>query len=181
VLGTLFGGIIFLLSYNYFPVFSKEADRSILLGASAGVSAILVGMATYLPNYQLKLALIGYIKLWHIAAFWIILDIIQIPVSNAGGHLAHLGGALLGFIYVRQASNIKIDLFAPFQSFFKKKRKPLQTVHKSKNPRRKTKPTGASKSEHQQKIDAILDKISKSGYDTLTKEEKAFLFQQGKK
>lgn len=181
VLGTLFGGIIFLLSYNYFPALTKDADGSLLLGASAGVSAILVGIATYLPNYQLKIPLIGYIKLWHIAVFWIVLDIIQIPMGNAGGHLAHLGGSLLGFLYVRQASNLKTNLFTPFKSVFKKKRAPLHTVHKSKNARRKTKPMGAPKSEHQQKIDAILDKISKSGYDTLTKEEKAFLFQQGKK
>ncbi len=177
VLGTIFGGLIFLLSYNFFPVFSKTASFSVLLGASAGISAIFIGIATYMPNYQLKIRFIGFVKLWHLAAIWVGLDIIQIPAGNAGGHFAHIGGALFGFFYVSTASNTSIDLLGSFLSFFKTKRKPLKTVYKSKIKTTKT----VHKSEHQQEIDAILDKISKSGYDTLTKEEKSFLFQQGKK
>ncbi len=177
VLGTVFGGLIFLLSYTYFPVFSKASSFSVLLGASAGISAIFIGIATYIPNYQLKIRFIGFVKLWHLAAVWVGLDIIQIPVGNSGGHFAHLGGALFGFLYVSFASNTSIDLWGDFLSFLKTKQKPLKTVYKSRK-----KPTSRvkSKNKHQQKIDEILDKISKSGYDTLTKEEKAFLFQQEK-
>ena len=178
ILGTLFGGIIFILSYNYFPVFVKSTDRNLLLGASAGVSAILIGIATYLPNYQFKIPLIGFIKLWHIGLFWVLKDVIQIPMGNAGGHFAHLGGALFGFLYVTQASNKKVDILSKLSTLFKSKDKPLKTVYKSKS---KTNPIVKNSSVNQQKIDGILDKISKSGYDTLTKAEKEFLFKQGKR
>ncbi len=177
ILGTLFGGFVFLLSYNYFPVFSKTASFNVLLGASAGISSIFIGIATYMPNYQLKIRFIGFVKLWHLAAIWVALDVIQIPAGNAGGHFAHIGGALFGFFYVSTASNTSINLWGSFLSLFKSKEKPLKTVYKSK---RKTTPIVKNKNEHQQKIDTILDKISKSGYDTLSKEEKAFLFKQGR-
>ena len=176
-LGTFFGGFICLLSYNYFPVFRNDNSINILLGASAGVSAIFAGIATYIPNYQLKIPLIGFIKLWYLAAIWVALDVIQIPAGNAGGHLAHIGGAIFGFFYVNQASNIKIDIFSKIATFFASKKKPLKTVHKTKKARK----TNTEPHRNQEKIDHILDKISKSGYDTLTKEEKAFLFQQGNK
>lgn len=174
LLGTLFGGVIYLISYNLFPAFINDRD-SILVGASAGISAILIGICTYIPNYQLKFPLIGYIKLWHIGAFWIAMDILGIPISNAGGHLAHLGGALFGFLYVNSASNKKLDTFTPKKKWFSKKKPTMKTVYKAN-----TKKTNTTKNTNQQQIDAILDKISKSGYETLTKEEKEFLFKQGK-
>lgn len=177
LLGTLFGGLVFLISYNYFPVFSTDVSNSLLLGASAGVSAIFIGLATYMPHYQIKFPLIGFVKLWYLAAIWVALDIIQIPAGNAGGHLAHLGGALFGFLYIGQASNTKIALWEQFENLFKRKKKPLKTVYKTKKATAKKTNT----SEHQQKINHILDKISKSGYDTLSKEEKDFLFKQGAK
>ncbi|MFL0095675.1 rhomboid family intramembrane serine protease [Tenacibaculum maritimum] len=176
VFGTVFGGLIFLLSYNYFPALLKNNSISVLLGASAGISAIFIGIATYIPNYQLKIRFIGYVHLWKLAAIWIALDIIQIPMGNAGGHLAHIGGACFGFLYVSQASNTSIEIFSPLKNFFQKKEKPLKTVYKSKTATKKA----TTKNENQQQIDAILDKISKSGYDTLTKAEKDFLFRQGK-
>tara|TARA_B100000809_G_scaffold155743_1_gene153036 strand:+ start:6186 stop:7040 length:855 start_codon:yes stop_codon:yes gene_type:complete len=176
VIGTLFGGILFLLSQNYFPLF--EGKSSLLVGASAGISAIFIGVTTYIPNYQLKLRFIGFVKLWYLAAFWISLDIIGLIGDNAGGHFAHLGGSLFGFLYVNQVSNKKINLSSMFSSFFKRKEKPLKTVHKSaKKKTNSVKNTNVT----QKQIDAILDKISKSGYDTLTKTEKDFLFRQGKK
>ncbi len=178
LLGTLFGGIIFIASYNFFPALQRVADNSVLLGASAGISAIFIGIATYIPNYQLKFPLVSYVKLWVLACIWIAIDVIQIPAGNAGGHLAHIGGAIFGFLYVRSASNKKLEIFEPIKDLFKRKEKPLKTVYKSGNkPSKKT----VSKTNNQQKIDAILDKIGKSGYDTLTKEEKEFLFKQGKK
>jgi len=177
LLGTFFGGLVYLLSYNYFPAFVEDKSRSVLLGASAGISAIFVGIATYMPNYQLKLRFIGYVKLWHLAAIFVALDVIQIPVDNAGGHLAHLGGALFGFLYVSQASNKKIDAWSKIFSIFQTKKKPMRTVYKSDQKTAKKK---VSTNKNQQEIDAILDKISKSGYDALSKAEKDFLFKQGK-
>ncbi|MFT4576135.1 MAG: membrane associated rhomboid family serine protease [Polaribacter sp.] len=177
VLGTLFGGLVFMLSYNIFPAFADNVSNSVLLGASAGVSAIFIGIATYIPNYQFKIPLIGYIKLWHLAAVWIVLDIIQIPAGNAGGHLAHIGGALFGFLYVNQSSATEINIWSKITDFFTPKKKPLKTVYKSK---KSNSTKEANTSYKQQKINAILDKISKSGYDTLSKEEKDFLFKQGK-
>jgi membrane associated rhomboid family serine protease len=177
ILGTLFGGIVFLLSYNFFPAFANDVSNSFLLGASAGVSAIFIGLATYIPNYQFKIPLIGLVKLWHLAAVWMLLDVIQIPAGNAGGHLAHIGGALFGFFYVNQASTTEIKVWSKIVGFFASKKNPLKTVYKSK----KTAPKKQANTTYkQQKINIILDKISKSGYDTLSKEEKDFLFKQGK-
>ncbi|WP_026778079.1 rhomboid family intramembrane serine protease [Polaribacter sp. Hel_I_88] len=175
LIGTFFGGVLYLVSQNYFPLF--EGRNSYLVGASAGVSAIFIGIATYIPNYQLKIRFIGFVKLWHLAAIWIGLDIIGLVGTNAGGSFAHLGGALFGFLYVRKASNKDIKLFDTLGNLFKKKEKPLKTVYKSKEKKQKTSNTNLN----QQQIDAILDKISKSGYDTLTASEKEFLFKQGKK
>ena len=176
ILGTISGGLLYLFSQNYFPLF--EGKTSLLVGASAGISAILIGITTYMPNYQLKLRFIGFVKLWHIALFWIGLDIISLVGNNAGGHFAHLGGALFGFLYVTKASNKKIEFVSKVLAFFKTKKSPLKTVHKSKNKQTKSvKKTDIT----QQQVDTILDKISKSGYDTLTKSEKDFLFKQGKK
>ena len=178
VLGTVFGGLLFLISMNYFPLF--EGKSFTLVGASAGVSAIVIGIATYIPNYQLNLRFIGYVKVWHIAAFFILMDLISLAGGNGGGHFAHLGGAIFGFLYVRQASNKELNLFGWLNDVFKTKKKPLKTVYKSDKRKTTVNKTKQTKSENQQKIDEILDKISKSGYDTLTKEEKEFLFKQGK-
>ena len=175
LLGTLAGGFIFLLGYSYIPYLSNQSVP--MVGASAGVSAIIIGITTYMPNYQLKLRLIGSVKLWHIAAFYIFLDVLQLSGNNAGGHLAHLGGALFGFLYVNQGSATKINFWDKISAFFASKRKPLKTVYKSKKTSTKKQ---ANTTYKQQKINVILDKISKSGYDTLSKEEKDFLFKQGK-
>ena len=176
ILGTLFGGIFFLFSQNYFPLF--EGKSTVLVGASAGISAIFIGITTYMPNYQIKLRFIGFVKLWYLAAFWIGLDILGLIGSNAGGHFAHLGGALFGFIYVSRASNKEISFLNNIWDMFSSKNKKMKTVYKSSTKRKNNVNNTNS---NQVKIDAILDKISKSGYDTLTKEEKDFLFKQGKK
>lgn len=176
ILGTLFGGIFFLFSQNYFPLF--EGESTVLVGASAGISAIFIGITTYMPNYQIKLRFIGFVKLWYLAAFWIGLDVLGLIGSNAGGHFAHLGGALFGFIYVSRASNKEISFLNNIWSMFSSKNKKMKTVYKSSTKRKNN---VSNTNSNQVKINAILDKISKSGYDTLTKEEKDFLFKQGKK
>ncbi|MUP46120.1 rhomboid family intramembrane serine protease [Gramella sp. BOM4] len=194
-LGVLIGALVYMLSYNLFPVF-QGTGRSYLMGASAGVMAVLIGIATYIPNMRVRLFLLGSVKFWWIAAFLVVIDIIQIPMGNAGGHLAHLGGAALGYLYTTQLQkgndigkwfeNI-LDFFA---SLFKPKEKKarMRTVHRSgRTSNRQSKPsrsrTGSrsmNKNDKQKKVDAILDKISKSGYDSLSKAEKDFLFQAGK-
>jgi len=177
LLGTFFGGLLFVFSQNFFPLFNGKT--SILVGASAGISAIFIAISAYIPNYQIKLRFIGYVKLSYLAAFWIGLDVLGLVGTNAGGHFAHLGGALFGFLYVKQDNNKEIRILDFVSLLFKKRKKPLKTVHKSK---RKTKKNTAKNTDLTQKqIDSILDKISKSGYDTLTKSEKEFLFKQGKK
>jgi membrane associated rhomboid family serine protease len=169
--GTIFGGLLYLVSYSIFPAFENE--QAILVGASAAVMAIFIGIATYIPQYELKIRFIGYIKLWKLALLFVLIDIIQIPNGNSGGHLAHLGGALFGYIYMKQLhkSRIYFSIKNPFGSVFKKNSK-LKTVYKTT--------TKTRFKNDQQQIDLILDKISKSGYDSLTKEEKNLLFKQGK-
>lgn len=174
LLGTFSGGLLYIMSHNYFPLFNGKS--SILIGASAGISAIFIGITTYIPNYQLKFRFIGFVKLWNLAAIWIGLDILALSGANAGGHFAHLGGALFGFLYVNQVSKKKIKIWKKISSLFKSK-KHLRTVYKSDKKSNSNK----SASLTQQQIDGILDKISKSGYDTLSKTEKDFLFKQGRK
>lgn len=175
LLGTFFGGFFYLFSQNYFPLF--EGKTTTLIGASAGISAIFIGISTYMPNYELKIRFIGFVKLWYLAAIWVGLDVLGLAGGNAGGHFAHLGGSFFGFLFVSQVSNTKITIFKQLFSIFIPKKKPLKTVYKSSN----TAKTNSKTTDYTQKqIDIILDKISKSGYDTLTKEEKEFLFKQGK-
>ena len=168
VLGTVFGGLFFVASYHYFPVFKNS--NSILVGASAGISAILVGLATHIPNYEIHLRLIGYVKLWILTALFIILSIILIPNGNAGGQLAHLGGAFIGFILTSYFKNNSIF------TTVKKNKSNLKTVYKASN---KSEDFGLSSHQKkvikQRKIDSLLDKISKSGYDSLTQKERDFL------
>lgn len=173
VLGILGGAFIFVISFNEFSAL-RQTD-SLLVGASAGVTAIFVGIATYLPKYEIKLRFIGFVKLWILAAIWVALDFIQIPVENAGGHLAHIGGAVIGFMlsYNHQIGSQFFDYFSKL--FKSKKQRPLKTVYKSA-----TKTKASNRAENQKRIDAILDKISKSGYETLTKEEKDYLFKSGR-
>ncbi len=173
--GIIAGGAIYLMSYNLLPALVGQNPP--LVGASAGVTAVLIGLAAKIPNYALIFRFIGAIKLWHIAVAFILMDIIQLPMSNTGGHLAHLGGALIGFLLTRQLNEGK-NISSNFSNLFKpKKQKPLKTVYK--NPEQKS--AAATKDVEQLKIDKILDKISQSGYDTLTQEEKDFLFSVGKK
>jgi membrane associated rhomboid family serine protease len=183
-LGAIAGGLLFLLSYNLFPVFLKV--QTALIGASAAVMAVLIFVCTYIPNQEIRVFFFN-IKLWYVGAFFVVVDLVQIPISNAGGHIAHLGGALLGYVYAKQLvkGNDIGSGFAKFMDafasmFMPRKRSPLKTVHKNKTKKQDTKPSKPKKSQEQHKIDEILDKISKSGYDSLTKEEKDFLFKVGK-
>ncbi|PKP26127.1 MAG: rhomboid family intramembrane serine protease [Bacteroidetes bacterium HGW-Bacteroidetes-2] len=185
-LGAIVGALVYLLSYNFFPAFAGTG-RSYLLGASAGVMAVLVGIATKVPNLGIRLLFIGTIKLWYIAAFFVVLDIIRIPTENAGGFLAHLGGSFFGYFYVKQLDKGNdigkwwenfMDWFVNL--FTSRKEKPFRNVHRNKTQTSSKTPTADYKAINQKKIDTILDKISKSGYDSLSKDEKDFLFKSGK-
>jgi len=191
LMGAIFGALIYMLSYNLFPAFSG-VGQSYLIGASAAVMAVFIGIATKTPDMSVRLFLLGNLKLWWIAAFFVIMDVVQLPFGNPGGHLAHLGGALVGFIYTKQLDKGNdignwIESFIDgFQKFFEAKPKQksqskskMKTVYKNKTYTQSSK-TKSSKTEKQKRIDEILDKISKSGYDSLSKEEKDFLFNAGK-
>ena len=102
ILGGLFGGILFIIAFNNLPALIPYSENAKALGASASVLAIFFAIATYIPNFQVSIPFIGFIKLKHIALIYIILDFLNIPNGNAGGHIAHLGGAIFGFFYVKK-------------------------------------------------------------------------------
>ena len=183
-MGVILGGIFFMLSYNIFP--ALMGTNSVLIGASAGVTAILIFVCTYIPNQEVRLAFFN-VKLMYIGVFWVGANLVQIPIGvNVGGLMAHLGGALLGYLYAKQLQKGR-DIGDGFSSFwqgainlFKKREKksPLKTVYKNKTTTKED-PT-YKKEVHQRKIDEILDKISKAGYESLSKAEKDYLFKAGK-
>lgn len=184
ILAGIFAGLLYIISYSFIPSLSGIGSTK-MVGASAAIMAILVASAVYAPYYQVRLLLIGVVKLWHIALVLIVLDLIQVSAENQGGHLAHLGGALFGFIYIKSLQSgtdmskgisVIIDFFTNL--FKPRKSTPFRKVHR--NPNQTVKPAPKVKDITQKQIDDILDKISKSGYDSLTKEEKDFLFKVGK-
>lgn len=176
-LGVISGGLIFISSYSLFPVF--EGNYPPLIGASAGVMAVFIFICTYTPNQEIRFFFIK-LKLKHIGLAFFFLDIIQIPYGNAGGHLAHVGGAVLGFFYARQLGEGR-DIGSGFQNIWQSifKKKYLKTVYRSPKNKSATSKNSGERI-NQNKIDSILDKISNSGYDSLSKEEKEYLFKAGK-
>lgn len=188
VYGIFSGAILFLIAYNLLPAFA--GDEAILMGASAAVLAILVAGATYAPDLIINLFRVLPIKYWILAVLLIISYVSSISFNdNAGGNFAHIGGALIGFLYIKQLTKGN-DIGIRFEKFWdsltryftRKKKSPLKTVYNNKSTSRSTKTTTSTSSsnEKQRKVDAILDKISKSGYESLTKQEKDFLFKAGK-
>lgn len=181
LLGVIVGGLVFLLSYNVFPTLVHT--HTALVGASAGVTAILIFVCTYLPRQEVRVIFFN-LKLWHIGAFIVLIDLIQIPYgNNIGGRLSHLGGALLGYGYAMQllqGSNRGTKSAEIIARLFKRKKKTssLKTVHRKNIFHKNT--SAYDKKTRQRKIDTILDKISKSGYESLSKAEKEFLFNVGK-
>ncbi|MGJ8667036.1 MAG: rhomboid family intramembrane serine protease [Patiriisocius sp.] len=184
LLGALCGGLLYVFAYNVLPVF--QGQYGYLLGASAGVRAIVFFIAAYSPNMQMRIFTFN-IKLWHIAAVLFALDVLQlISGENRGGMLAHIGGAALGYFYAKQLVKGN-DIGAwftkwidGFENMFKpKKEKPFKKVHKTQRTTTKNNEVKNTKTDRQKKVDAILDKIGKSGYESLSKDEKDFLFKAG--
>ncbi len=179
ILGGIFSGLIFVFIYSLLGIYSG------LVGASACVMAILFATVTYSPYMDVRLLLIGNVKLWQVGLVFLFLDLISLPFDNFGGHLAHLAGAFFGFLYVKMLQR-GIDLSMPISKLQDslvnlskpKKKTPFKKVHKNQYSQKVQ--SSFKKDINQKKIDDILDKISQSGYDSLTKEEKEFLFKAGK-
>jgi membrane associated rhomboid family serine protease len=185
ILGGLFGAAFFIIAYNIFPAFVEVRSMAVAIGASASVLAIFIAIAVYMPNYQLPLLIIGRIPLKYIAVFFVVIDLLRIDQGNAGGHLAHLGGALWGFTYIvllRKGYDPGRHLTAWVSALGNVFRpKPRMRVEY-----RNTRPLNDDeynrvRVENQKRMDKILDKISKSGYDSLTSEEKEILFKLSNK
>jgi membrane associated rhomboid family serine protease len=186
VLGVLAGGILYLLLYNTIPLFMES--RATLVGASAAVFAVMTAVAVLIPDYTFYLLFIGPVKVKYIAAFYIVMSLLFSAIENAGGNFAHLGGAFIGFVYIRQlqaGSNWGGWITATIdwvRSLFREKRKVKVTYRNQpsyEDVRRGSAAKGSSIS--QAEIDAILDKINAGGYESLSKDEKEKLFNASKK
>ena len=183
VLGGISGGVLFILAFNYIPALEELTLDARALGASASVLAIMVAIATYSPNYSVFFPFIGNVKLKKIAIVCVVIDILSIPNGNAGGHIAHLGGAIFGYFYIKELQKGN-DFSNGFSNFlnklvytFKNKSK-LKTLHKRSNSDYEF---NKSRFNKQKEIDVILDKIANSGYESLSKSEKETLFTASKK
>ena len=184
LIGGLTGAAIFVFAFNIFPVFENILPFSVALGASASVMAIVFATVSYSPNYIVNLVFLGPVKIKYIALLFILTDIIQLPDGNAGGHLAHLGGAFYGWLFISQLRKGK-DISTGFNqmmdtvfSWFKSKKKMKVTHKRSRTADDKV--YNKAKKQKQQDLNVILEKISKSGYDSLSKEEKEILFKSSK-
>ncbi|WP_214226888.1 rhomboid family intramembrane serine protease [Pedobacter sp. B4-66] len=166
--GGFAGAILFALAFNIFPVFIGSVSVGSVIGSSAAVMAIIVATATLVPDYSIRLLLFGDVKLKYLAIAYIVLDLIGTTSQNAGGSFAHIGGAIIGFTYIKMLQN-----GTDWSNLFKKR--PKLRVVKNNSPKSSVKKKEPSVDQNE--IDAILDKISKSGYDKLTKEEKETLFK----
>ncbi len=181
-LGGLTGALFFILAYNLFPVFETAKYTAVAMGASASVLAILVAAATCKPDYGLNLLFFGQLKFKWLAIVFVIIDLVSISGDNPGGHIAHLGGALFGFMYgllLRKG-------IAPSPKSARKKRKPkmeytpYEEIHGEPKVPRSDEEYNRQKAERERDVDAILDKIAKDGYASLTADEKEFLFKNSR-
>ena len=171
ITGGLCGAVLFLLLYALHPLFNISASGTALLGASASVGAIIVATATLVPDFSIRMLLLGNVKLKYLALAFIIISLLGISGDNAGGNFAHLGGAALGFVYIRNLNKGR-DWS---KAFLKKARSPKFKVHKNEKIKYN------DMAPDQEYIDAILDKISQSGYKSLSKKEKDALFKASKR
>jgi hypothetical protein len=194
-LGGLAGAFMYILAFNIFPLFRSIIDTSFAVGASASVLAVVVGAATLLPNFTIRLFLFGNVPLKYLALAMVIIDLLSASGSNAGGHFAHLGGAVFGFVYIKQLQAGR-DLGSGFNrmadwlvtTFKPSKKSRLKVSYRNPNPSKeatvKTTATSTAAATHpkvqQESIDRILDKIAQKGYDGLSKEEKEQLFRASK-
>ena len=190
LVGGLSGGILYVIFYNLFSVFDGVREGSIALGASASVMAIVVAAATYQPDRRMHLILIGPVKIVYIAlAMFILTSLVDFGV-NTGGKIAHIGGALSGFLfayYYRRGKDLTRGfdrMMDSIATWFKPGKNRMKVTYKStagQKPPSDDIEYNKQKAEEQKEIDRILEKISKAGYDSLTSREKEMLFKMGNK
>jgi membrane associated rhomboid family serine protease len=190
LLGGIAGGVLFMVCYHLFPLFSASVEVATVVGASASVLAIILAVAYKEPNYEIMLFLIGRVKLKYMAAAMVVIDLLFITSDNAGGHIAHLGGALAGFLFayaLHKGTDITAwinALIDGFLSLFSSKtwhRRPKMKVHYNTTKHESDEEYNVRKKEENEDIDRILDKIKTSGYEGLTAEEKKRLFDASRK
>ena len=178
VLGGLFGALLYMAAYSVFPVFAEERYLSRAIGASASVMAVVFAVCAYLPNHRVYVFLVGPVRLITLALFTALIDVLSIPGTNAGGHIAHLGGALFGVLFT-----LSVRRSAGGAGFWGKlwkasPRKPKMKVKYKRASEMTDREYNEHKRQRSDRINEILDKISKSGYGSLTKEEKELLFKE---
>lgn len=184
--GGIAGAILFVLAYNIFPYFEKEVHRSFMMGASASVMAIVFAVSFYRKNSEIGMLFIGRVKLIYLALFTLIIDLMAVTSSNAGGHIAHIGGALLGILFaygIRRGWDLTMPVNAVIDLFVNLgRRRPRMKVTYSNPKRTETDyEYNARKSKEVAEIDSILEKLRRSGYESLSAEEKRKLFDASKK
>jgi membrane associated rhomboid family serine protease len=183
ILGGVLGGLLYLLAFNIFPYYAPFMPKSMLLGASAGVLAIMFAVCLYVPNLQIPLILIGNVKLKYIGAVIFFISLFGISGNNAGGNLAHLGGVIFAFLFVlgirkgKDITNLINNLIDKLVNLSKRKSKIKVQYKKPLNDN----DWNTKKAATNKEIDRILDKIKQSGYNNLTADEKKTLFQQSNK
>ena len=192
ILGGLSGALLYILCYNVFPVFSQAVTASTCVGASAAVTAIVIAICVMRPNMEIRIFGIIPMTLKWLGILYVVFDVLQITGSNSGGHIAHLGGAIFGALFAWQYSNGK-DLTKGFNNLMDKivtllpsanqsgKKRKMRVVYNDTNHSASNSDFNRTSAENQRRMDEILDKISQSGYQSLTKEEKEFLFKMGRK
>ena len=183
LLGGISGALVYILSFNVFPAFAGLVNESVAIGASASVMAVVIAIAAYVPDYTVNLLLLGRIKIKYMALAILVLTSFMDFSVNSGGKLAHIGGAVFGYFYtlnIRQGRDIgkSINRIIDFIVTQFRPRKKMKVTYKKPSNEYEY---NAMKTEHQARINTILDKISKGGYDSLTKEEKETLFRESQK
>ncbi|MCF8347884.1 MAG: rhomboid family intramembrane serine protease [Bacteroidales bacterium] len=186
IIGGIVGAIFFIGAFNIFPIFQGVANNAMAVGASASVLAIFIAIATYVPDYTIHLFIFGRVKMKYLALAFIVIDLLSIRSGNPGGHIAHLGGALWGFLYAYQLKK-GVNLYWFIDYFRNIAPTGNPTFMKSSTQSRKTKKPLSDEEYNsrrvatQEQIDKILDKIGRSGYSSLTNEEKELLFKTSNK
>jgi hypothetical protein len=179
--------LFYALAYNYIPGIRGQGDGSDILGASASVMAVFIGIAAYRPDMVVSLLIFGEVRLKWIALIYLVLDLVSIRQgNNSGGHLAHVGGALYGYLAATQLkkgsdwSGAFMDQLQRIGSLFTRRKGPRLRLEKMDHRKVRVlqdSDFNATKRAKEERVNAILDKISRSGYDSLSKEEKDFLFR----
>ncbi|MFN8278403.1 MAG: rhomboid family intramembrane serine protease [Chitinophagales bacterium] len=177
--GGIAGALLFMLSYQIFPAFYAVRNSALMAGASASIFAIMFAATTLHPDHELNLLLIGRVPIKYVTVGLLLLDIVQIPYGNAGGYLAHCGGAFTGWLFVSQLRQGR-NILRPFEWIGYLMQRPNPG---GGNQQKRTRQSfaKAKSTDDQARLDAILDKISTSGYESLSKDDKDFLFQYSKK